>query len=178
MSKGHAGGVGEDLLSWVNLRHGSVLSENQAHGIHSAREGFANNKQVWLNSSGFVCHQVASPPEASLDLIGDVEHVVLGAQLTHGLKVSHFSGDTSSVALDGFDDQGANVAAVLFKRLLDVFCVVVPDRKATHIGSDTRHERSEICDLVNSQISSLSEGDVLVLLGYLRTIPERFERRS
>lgn len=62
--------------------------------------------------------------ETSLDLIGDQQDVILGAEISDLLQVSIFRDNNATFSLDGLDTDGADVG-VRLEHPLKVFRIVV-----------------------------------------------------
>lgn len=111
----------------LNDAHNLLAAEDGGDGVHAARDGLAEGDHVGLDASPLGAEHLAGAANASLDLVGNEDDVVL---LAEGLDLGEvvFSGDhDTSLTLDGLDDDGGRVLAVGLEDLFNVADIVVSD---------------------------------------------------
>lgn len=122
--------VGGAVLTGLDAEHDVVVGEDSRDGVDTAGQGLAKKKNIGLDTIVVNAEQLASAGKTGLDLVGDHEDVVLLAELGDLLEVSLIGNHDTGLTLDGLDQEGSNVLAVVLENVLEVLDVVVADGAA------------------------------------------------
>lgn len=107
--------------------HNILTAQNTRDGIHSTRNGLAQQHQIGLDAAPLVAEKLTSAGNTRLDLIADQESIVLIAQGSRLLQVVLIWDDDAGLTLDGLNQEGRQVGACLLKGLPQSGLVVVCD---------------------------------------------------
>lgn len=120
--------ISRSVSTGFDGEHNILTAQNTRDGIHSARDGLAQQHQIGLDAAPLVTEKLTSAGNTRLDLIADQESVVLIAQGSRLLQVVLIWNDDAGLTLDGLDQEGRQIGAGLLKGLPQSGLVVVCDR--------------------------------------------------
>ena len=97
------------MIARAYVFHDIVICNASANGQHSTRHRFAHNENIGADIFPVNAHHLACSAEASLNFIGAHQYVILCAEFSYLLDVSLFRYYYSTFALNGFNENGADV---------------------------------------------------------------------
>eukprot|EP00515_Schizochytrium_aggregatum_P017286 CAMPEP_0202097642 /NCGR_PEP_ID=MMETSP0965-20130614/1310_1 /ASSEMBLY_ACC=CAM_ASM_000507 /TAXON_ID=4773 /ORGANISM="Schizochytrium aggregatum, Strain ATCC28209" /LENGTH=849 /DNA_ID=CAMNT_0048666027 /DNA_START=98 /DNA_END=2648 /DNA_ORIENTATION=+ len=127
--------VGGAVLSGFDVEHDLVVAKHGGHGVHAATEGLAEDDDVRADVLVVHAEHAAGAAEASLDLVCDHEHVVLGAEVAHALEVALVRDEDAGLALDGLEHVRGDVGVALELGLERGEVVVGHELETGHVGA-------------------------------------------
>lgn len=149
--------VGGAVLTGLDAKHDLVVGEDSRDRVDTAGQGLAEKENIGLDIIVVDAEQLASAGKTGLDLVGDHEDVVLLAELRDLLEVSLIGNHDTGLTLDGLDQEGGNVLAVVLEDVLEILDVVVADG-AAGLGVDRTNVR-EVGAEANASIGIGRHGD-------------------
>lgn len=169
--------VGGSVLTGLDDEHHLVVGEDSRDRVDTSGEGLAKQKDIGLDVVVVNAEHLSGTGKTGLDLVGDQEDVVLLAELGDLLEVAIVGDHDTSLTLNGLDQEGADVLAVVLEDVLEVLDVVVADG-AAGLGADGANvgevrTESETCvgvgrhgndsDSASVEVLSAGENDGLAL---------------
>lgn len=122
--------VGGAVLTGLDAEHDVVVGKDGRDGVNTTGQGLTEKENIGLDIVVVNAEQLACAGKTGLDLVGDHEDVVLLAELRDLLEVSLVGNHDTSFTLDGLDQEGGDVLAVVLEDVLEVLDVVVADGAA------------------------------------------------
>jgi hypothetical protein len=119
--------IGRTVGTRLDREHDVLAAEHTRDGVHTTRNGLAQEDQVGLDSAPLVTQQLTRAGNTSLDLVTDQEYIVLVAQSASLLQVILVGNDDTGLALNGLNQEGGQVRAGRLKGLTQSSLVIVGD---------------------------------------------------
>ena len=132
--------IGRTVGAGLDNAHNLLAGENGADGVHAARNGLAKSDHVGLDARPLGAEHAAGAANASLNLVGNENDVVLLAESLNLGEVVVIGDHDTSLTLNGLNDDGGSLLAVGLEDLFNVGDVVVSDglasgrRGGTNVG--------------------------------------------
>ena len=126
------------MLPRPHAKHDLVTRQHSAHGVRASAERLAQDDDVRLAFVVVGREEGAGSRQASLDLVGYEEDVVLGADFLDAGHIAGWGDDDSGLALDGLHHEGGDVlgACLLYGLVQGVNISVRNVFEARHEGPE------------------------------------------
>ena len=122
------------MVTRIENGQGLFVREHSGDGVESARQGFAHQGEVGLDTLMFFGEEFAGSAKSSLDLIEDEQDVVAIADFAHFFQVTGRRDNNTSFTLNRFHQKGNRIGG---DGPLQGFCIPKGD------GDKSRREGTE-----------------------------------
>mmetsp|Transcript_12018 Transcript_12018/g.19560 ORF Transcript_12018/g.19560 Transcript_12018/m.19560 type:complete len:202 (+) Transcript_12018:141-746(+) len=113
-SKGNFAGnrgttISTSMLSWVDIVHNLIVTENRRNRVRSSGERLSKNDNIWAHILVIDCKHLTGTAEPSLHLVSNHQDVVLGTEVSYALQVAIVRDEYASFSLNWFQHVACNV---------------------------------------------------------------------